>query len=131
MSWSDESLFVALARAATQRVWYHLDDFSAQGLANAAWAFAVVAHADGKLFVALAWGAARRVSEFQAQGLAGIPWALRKVSQSGGKLFGLLAAAAKRHVNEWSAQKLANIAWVFSQVCAAVEGTGTTRERFQ
>ena len=47
---ADESLFTALARAATLRV----KEFNVQNLANTAWAFAAVNQSDDKLLAASA-----------------------------------------------------------------------------
>ena len=51
-----EKLFAALARAAERR----LSEFNVQGVANTAWASAIVKHRDEKLFSALA-GAKQRI----------------------------------------------------------------------
>ena len=44
-----------------------LDEFNAQGLANAAWAFATVGQQDEQLFKALARMAERLLDKFNAQ----------------------------------------------------------------
>ena len=59
----DAPLFDALARVAERT----LDDFNAQELANAAWAFATVEQGDAPLFVALARVAERRLEAFSAR----------------------------------------------------------------
>ncbi len=60
-----EKLFRELAREAERWV----SEFSAQALANTAWAFAKVKLSYEKLFIALAREAERRVNEFNAQDL--------------------------------------------------------------
>ena len=63
MGQQDEQLFKVLARMAEQR----LDKFSAQELANTAWALAVaiVGQQDEQLFKALAKMAERRLDQFK------------------------------------------------------------------
>ena len=56
----------ALASIAERRV----GDFSAQGLANTAWAYAKAEQSDALLFVVLAMVAERRGGDFNAQELA-------------------------------------------------------------
>ena len=65
-------LFAAMAKEAEQR----LDQFSAQELANTAWAFATEGQQDGQLLKALARMAERRLDQFNGQGLANTAWAL-------------------------------------------------------
>ena len=55
-----------------------LDQFKAQDLANAAWAFATVGQQDEQLFKALAKMAVPRLDQFKAQGLANTAWAFKK-----------------------------------------------------
>ena len=57
---SGASLFEPLARAAERC----MRNFSAQGLANTAWAFATVEWPDTPLFEVLARAAERRIGEF-------------------------------------------------------------------
>lgn len=73
---SDESLFVALAKAAERR----MGDFKSQGLANMVWAFATAVHRlhrrwDAQLFAALAGAAERHMEEFTPQELVNTAWA--------------------------------------------------------
>ena len=68
---------MALARAAEQR----LGDFSAQELANTAWAFATVAQQSEQLFKALAKMAGRRLEKLSQQALANTAWAFATVGQ--------------------------------------------------
>ena len=57
MGQKDEQLFKALATMAEGR----LDEFTTQGLANTAWAFATVGQQDEQLFKALAKMAEQRL----------------------------------------------------------------------
>ena len=61
-----------LARAAG----WHTDEFTAQGLANTAWAFATTGRSDPQLFIVLARASEQRIGEFSAQNLANTAWAL-------------------------------------------------------
>jgi len=56
--------------------------FSAQGLANTAWAFATLGQLEEKLFAALASQAELRVSEFNDQELANTAWACATLGHS-------------------------------------------------
>eukprot|EP00747_Dinoflagellata_sp_TGD_P224072 gnl/TRDRNA2_/TRDRNA2_96169_c0_seq1.p1 gnl/TRDRNA2_/TRDRNA2_96169_c0~~gnl/TRDRNA2_/TRDRNA2_96169_c0_seq1.p1 ORF type:complete len:196 (-),score=31.53 gnl/TRDRNA2_/TRDRNA2_96169_c0_seq1:22-609(-) len=60
-----------LARAAEHR----LDEFDAQQLASASWAFAKSEQLDAHLFAALVRAAGRRLGEFNLQGLSNAAWA--------------------------------------------------------
>ena len=71
---SDVQLFRVFMRAAERRV----SGFTAQGLANAAWAFATGGHADAALFSTLAIAACWRVGDFKAQDLANTAWAFAR-----------------------------------------------------
>ncbi len=70
----DEALFAALARTAGPR----LSEFTAQELANTAWAFATAGQADEPLFVAFAKAVELRLDQFNAQDLANTAWAFAK-----------------------------------------------------
>ena len=61
-------LLWALAGAAERR----LGGFSAQALANTAWAFATASQRDALLFAALAGAAERRLGDFNTQDLASV-----------------------------------------------------------
>ena len=52
-----------------------MSESNAQDIANKAWAFVAMKHLYQKLFIALAGGAERRVSEFNEQNLANTAWA--------------------------------------------------------
>ena len=56
-----------------------MGDFTAQELANTAWAFATVGQSDTPLFRALASAAEPRTSNSSAQDLANIAWAFATV----------------------------------------------------
>ena len=53
--------------------------FSAQGIANLAWAFAKVGQLDEKLFAALGKEAEQRAGEFKFEGIAQMKWAYKKL----------------------------------------------------
>ena len=63
MELRDEALLAALANAAIPR----LGEFSAQEIANTAWAFAKAGQRDKALFAALAKAAIPRLGEFIAR----------------------------------------------------------------
>jgi len=65
----------ALFRAIAEQVHAKLEEFEAQGLANTAWAFAVMAVADPLLVNAIASCAVDAVEEFTGQALANLAWA--------------------------------------------------------
>ena len=52
-----------------------MSEFTVQGLANTAWAFATVKRSDEKLLMVWARTVERRVNEFNDQGLANTAWA--------------------------------------------------------
>ena len=79
-----------LARVAEQRV----GSFTAQELANTAWAFATVSETDTALFAALARIAQRQLGGFSAQDLANTAWVFATVSESDAALFAALASIA-------------------------------------
>ena len=58
----DRDLFAAIAEEAERRV----SQFSSQGLANTAWAFATLNLLDTKLFMVLGRDAVQRVSQFES-----------------------------------------------------------------
>ena len=68
----DMPLFVALAKAAEQRV----HEFKPQGLANTVWALATATHTDAPLLAASTRAAERRGCKFTPQELANTAWAL-------------------------------------------------------
>ena len=76
-------LFTVLARAAERR----MCEFTAQGLASTAWAFATASQSDTSLFKALARAAEWRMCEFIAQKLANTAWAFATASQPDTSLF--------------------------------------------
>ena len=61
MGQSDVKLFAALWRAET----WCVGDFSVQGLANTAWAFATASSSDAQLFAALARAAELRLGDLK------------------------------------------------------------------
>ena len=64
-----------LSSALVKAAKWLIDDFNSQGLANAAWAFAMADQSDVSLFAALATAAVRRMSDFNSQELANTAWA--------------------------------------------------------
>ena len=80
-----------LARAVERR----MGDFTAQALANTAWAFVTASQSDAQLLAALARAAEWRVSGFNVQSLANTAWAFATTSQSDTQLFAALAKAAE------------------------------------
>ena len=92
--------------AAEQRV----GDFSAQGLANTAWAFATAGQSDALLFMTLARASERHVGDFSAQELANTAWAFAIAGQSDALLFMMLGRAAERHMDDFNVQDLTNTA---------------------
>ena len=75
----------------------HAGDFSQQGLANTAWAFATVGQSDVQLFMALAKEAEQRVGDFNVQDLANTAWAFATASQCYAQLFAALSVLFCRH----------------------------------
>ena len=66
---------------------WRLEKFSAQELANTAWAFAKVGQQDEQLFKALAKMAEPRLDQFNVQDLANMAWAFANVGQQDEQLF--------------------------------------------
>ena len=60
---------------------WRMGNFSAQGLANIAWSFAMVAQSDVPMFAVLARAAERSIDEFNAQELANTAWALTESAE--------------------------------------------------
>ena len=81
-------LFTALARAALRT-----SEFTRQGIANTAWAFAKLGQLDEMLFAALAGAALLRMSEFNTHNIANTAWAFAKLGQSDKMLFVALEKA--------------------------------------
>eukprot|EP00747_Dinoflagellata_sp_TGD_P082611 gnl/TRDRNA2_/TRDRNA2_161756_c1_seq4.p2 gnl/TRDRNA2_/TRDRNA2_161756_c1~~gnl/TRDRNA2_/TRDRNA2_161756_c1_seq4.p2 ORF type:complete len:101 (+),score=19.83 gnl/TRDRNA2_/TRDRNA2_161756_c1_seq4:143-445(+) len=84
-----EHVFAALASAAHQRGG---ELMTAQGLANATWAFSTAEHCDEKVCAFLAES---RLSIFSVRDIAGIAWALATSALLDAKLFTALAAVAE------------------------------------
>lgn len=99
-----------MARAAERL----LSEFNAQGVANTAWAFALVKQLDWGLFVALA-RVAERASGFKAQNFANAAWAFVTVKQSGEKLSVLVARVAEECLGDFNVQHLRMSLWVLSR----------------
>ena len=85
-------LFGALATAAER----HVRNFSTQGLANTAWAFAQASQLDTQLFAVLARVAVWRVGSFTTQDIANTAWAFAQASQLDTQLFTVLARVAEQ-----------------------------------
>ena len=71
------ALFEALAKSAQQRA----RDFSAQDLANIAWAFANAGQIDGRLFSALASAAEEALHDFSEEDLDNAEWDLLRAGE--------------------------------------------------
>ena len=69
--------------------------FSAQELANTAWAFTTVDHKGERLFTALAVAAEQRMRDFNSQELANAAWAFATTGNDREQLLTPLAAAAE------------------------------------
>ena len=91
-AWS--SLWEAVARAAAQR----RGEFSAQSLANTAWAYATACHAAPALLDAIAAETARRVREFNPQSLTNTAWAYATAGHAEPVLLDAIAAEAAPRV---------------------------------
>ena len=91
-----------------------MGDFSAQDLANTAWAFATARQRRAPLFAALARAGDWRLGDSSAQGLANTAWAFATAGQRDALLFAVLARTAERCLGGFSAQELANTAWAFA-----------------
>ena len=76
-----------MARASEQRI----GEFSAQNLANTAWALATADQTDAPLFAMLLRATERCVSDFDAQNLANTAWAFATAGQQDAHLFMVLA----------------------------------------
>ena len=75
-----------------------MSEFSLQGLANTAWAFATAGQHDVSLFAAFATAAERPMCGFNSQELANTAWAFAVVGQNDASLFAALATAAERRI---------------------------------
>ena len=69
-------------------------DFNSQGLANTAWAFAMVGHKEERLFTSWAAAAQRRMRDFNSRSLGNTAWAFATVGHKEERLFTALAVAA-------------------------------------
>eukprot|EP00747_Dinoflagellata_sp_TGD_P204436 gnl/TRDRNA2_/TRDRNA2_78103_c0_seq2.p1 gnl/TRDRNA2_/TRDRNA2_78103_c0~~gnl/TRDRNA2_/TRDRNA2_78103_c0_seq2.p1 ORF type:complete len:167 (-),score=35.28 gnl/TRDRNA2_/TRDRNA2_78103_c0_seq2:32-532(-) len=117
-----------------------MHELNVQNLANAAWTFAALDHANAKLFEAqelshMAWACAKegkldaklsealartsewRLHEFKVQNLAFSSWAFASASQTHAKLFRALAKMIQRRTCEFTVQSVADVAWAFAKVC--------------
>lgn len=91
-----------------------LSEFTEQGLANLAWAFATASHDAPALLDALAAQAAPRLSKFTPQGLSMTSWAFATSSHPAPALFDALAAEALPRLDSFPPQPLATLAWAFA-----------------
>ena len=87
---------------------FNAREFTAQNLANVAWAFAAADMPDQLLFVALPRLAKHRLSNISAQNIANMLWAFATIDRSDALLFASLASAAKERLWEFGAQSLVN-----------------------
>eukprot|EP00747_Dinoflagellata_sp_TGD_P192976 gnl/TRDRNA2_/TRDRNA2_58572_c0_seq1.p1 gnl/TRDRNA2_/TRDRNA2_58572_c0~~gnl/TRDRNA2_/TRDRNA2_58572_c0_seq1.p1 ORF type:complete len:137 (-),score=30.26 gnl/TRDRNA2_/TRDRNA2_58572_c0_seq1:68-442(-) len=90
--------------------------FTAQSLANTAWAFAIACRSDSALFGALVKSAVRHIGDFDSQQVANIAWACTTAGCWSTQLFEALAAAARQLANAFKLQEITNMAWAFQSV---------------
>ena len=88
-----------------------LDKFSAQNLANMAWAFATADRSDALLFALLVRAVERRLGEFNPQNLANTVWAFVMADRSDALLLAPLVRAMEWRLGKFKPQGLANTAW--------------------
>ena len=91
-------------------------EFTAQELANTAWAFAKAGQAHEELSAALARVGVQRIGEFDAPQLANTAWAFATAGHSDDILFAASVRAAERRSADFNEQSLANMAWAFATV---------------
>ena len=102
---------------------FRVESLGSQGLANVAWAYAKVGHADAALFSALERAAGLNLLELlqHAQQLSNTVWAFAALGHRAPALFGAVADAAtaadgsgERLLASLSPQAVANLAWAYS-----------------
>lgn len=102
--------------------------FSAQGVANIAWAFATASVQEPSLVKSLSADVLRRdLCMFSAQGISNVAWALAVIDREScmplgiqeRRLFAKLEEAMCTRTAEFSAQGLANFAWAFASSTVA------------
>ena len=84
-------MVIARASVAAHRI----GDFTAQDLANTAWAFVTLGQADAQLFKVFAREVEWHVGDFKPQGLANTAWAFATLGQADAQLFMALAREAE------------------------------------
>ena len=107
-------LFDAIAERAAPRC----AEFTPQGLANTAWAFAAAGHAAPALFAAIAAEAEPRLGAFKPQELANLAWAFTKVGARAPGLFASLAERMAARLGEFTPKTLESTAWLKGKVYA-------------
>ena len=102
---------------------FRVESLGSQGLANVAWAYAKVGHADAALFGSLEKAAGLHLPELlqHAQQLSNTLWAFAALGHRAPALFGAVADAAtaadgsgERLLTSLSPQAVANLAWAYS-----------------
>lgn len=106
------ALFAAMAAAAERRL--HL--FSAQNLANTAWAFATAQVAAPALMGAVARAAERRLGEFNPQNVANTAWAFATARVEAPSMFRAVAGhLAGAQLRGFTPQNLCSAMWALQQ----------------
>jgi RAP domain len=106
----DRQLLTVLAETAE----FYITEFSPQGLANVAWAFAKLNHKAPFLFKAIADRGRVVIYHFKAQELSTISWAFAKQKHNAPPLFYAIAKAAPALMSDFSPQEVSNISWAFA-----------------
>jgi len=113
---------LALYGAAWASLWKELEvavlarttEFTPQGLANTAWAFATARQASPALLDAFAAESAGRVRGFKPQELANTAWAYATAGHAAPALFDAIAEESTRRVRDLNSMDLANTVWAFA-----------------
>jgi len=108
---ADEALWHALAARGEECV----DDFTTQGLASTASAFAASRRAAPELLDAIAASAARRAGSFSPRTLASTAEAYAKADHAAPALFGAIAAEAAGQAADFSPRDASATAWAFAK----------------
>ena len=90
--------------------------FNAQGLANTAWAFAMLGIKNQPLMAAIAVQVIEKIDSFTAQNLAITAWAFAKLGIKHQALMAAIAAKVIEKVASFTAQGLAITAWAFAML---------------
>ena len=99
-----------------------LQGFEPQGLANTAWAFSQLGHAEPALYDALASAICSKLDGFTGSGLATVCHSFAAAGQQQPQLCDCIAAHVRVHIDSLSAQNCAVIAWSFASLRHHVPG---------